>query len=40
VETTPIVGERSIDKEKKRVRFHMTIAKVEDNGEEQPSTLP
>jgi hypothetical protein len=32
--------ERSVDKEKKRVRFHMIVEEVEDEGEKLPSTLP
>jgi hypothetical protein len=37
VETTPIEGERPI-KEKKKVRFHMIMEEVEDEGEEQLTT--
>jgi hypothetical protein len=34
VKTTPREGERPME-EKKKVRFHMTIEEVEDEGEEQ-----
>jgi hypothetical protein len=32
VKTTSTEGERSVDKEKKRVRFHITVEEVEDEG--------
>jgi hypothetical protein len=37
METTPQEGERPM-REKKKVRFYMTIEEVEDKGEEQLTT--